>query len=95
MPDLIIESLANLGAAGLVGLLWVWERATSRRREQQLDESHQLLRDKQQQLDTMVRLVRRNTLAMARIDRTHAQLCRLIERWLDRSHPDQNHHDNP
>lgn len=93
MNDLVIESLANLGAAGVVGLLWVWERANSRRRERQLDQTHRQLLDRHHDVQVLVRLIQRNTIAMTRIDQTHQRLCRIIERWIDRPDPgeDQGH----
>ena len=36
----IIENLTQLGAAGLMGAMWLWERNTSRTRERQIDEAH-------------------------------------------------------
>ena len=35
-----LDQLTKLGAAGIMGAMWLWERRTSRQREQQIDESH-------------------------------------------------------
>ena len=34
-----IDQFTGLGAAGVMGAMWLWERRTSRRREQQIDEA--------------------------------------------------------
>ena len=35
-----LDQFTNLSMAGLMGAMWLWERRTSRQREQQIDESH-------------------------------------------------------
>ena len=53
----MVETLAQFGVAGLMGLLWVWERMHSRRREQQLSDAHQRLMMSDRQLEVLIRLV--------------------------------------
>jgi len=62
MPD-----LAGLGSAGLMGAMWLWERKTSRLREQQLDEAHARVLANQVQLDQVILLVKSNTEALTRL----------------------------
>ena len=35
-----LDNLTSLGAAGLMGAMWLWERRNSQKRETQLDEAH-------------------------------------------------------
>ena len=62
-----ITDLANLGTAGLMGAMWLWERRTSRQRDQQLDESHSRILADRIQLDQLITLVRPNTEALTRL----------------------------
>ena len=49
MPDPMIQQLTQFGVAGLMGVLWVWERLHSRKRERQLSEAHgELMSDREQ-----------------------------------------------
>jgi len=75
-----IEALTQFGVAGLMGTLWVWERAYSRRREQQLSETHDRLMQDREQLDTLVELIQRNTRAVEHFEQTQHQLLQLLER---------------
>jgi len=68
-----ITDLANLGTAGLMGAMWLWERRTSRQRDQQLDESHSRILADRIQLDQLITLVRQNTEALTRLTTTQEQ----------------------
>ncbi|MGH7176808.1 MAG: hypothetical protein ACREJC_05450 [Tepidisphaeraceae bacterium] len=65
-PD-ALDQLTSLGAAGLMGAMWLWERRTSRQREQQLDESHSRIISDRIQLDALIDVVQKNTEAMTRL----------------------------
>ena len=80
MIDETLQSLTQFGVAGLMGALWVWERAMTRRREQQLTAAHERLTSERQQLRELMRLAHRNTRALERFDKTQAQLLDLLER---------------
>lgn len=75
-----IQPLTQFGVAGLMGLLWVWERMMSRKREAQLNEAHHHLINQQHELRVLVKLVRQNTRAMACFDQTQKQLKQLLEK---------------
>ncbi len=75
-----IEHLTQFGVAGLMGLLWVWERLMSRKREAQLNEAHLHLEKQNRELSVLVKLVRQNTRAITRFDRTQLQLKELLEK---------------
>lgn len=71
---IIIKELASLGAAGLMGALWLWERRLSRLREQQLTEAHdRILRD-EQRLDRLIQVVEQNTSAITQFSETQRQV---------------------
>ena len=79
----LLEPLTQFGAAGLMGALWVWERLHSRRRERQLDATHEQVMKQQRELRELVQLVRRNTQAMNHFERTQTQLKGTLERIHD------------
>jgi len=79
IPVEVIDAMAQLGVAGLMGLLWVWERMLSRRREGQLSETHDRLMQQHEQLKVLVRLIYRNTQVIERFDQTQSQLIHLLE----------------
>ncbi len=79
MPTDLLESLTQFGVAGLMGALWVWERMLSRRREQQLNDTHARLMRERDALRVLIRLVRRNTEAIERFERTQEQLTDLLK----------------
>jgi len=80
VPSDFIQPLTQFGVAGLMGLLWVWERSMSRKREAQLNDAHCRLMSQQDELRTLVKLVRQNTRAIARFDQTQNQLKSLLEK---------------
>jgi hypothetical protein len=75
----VIEALVQFGVAGLMGALWVWERTYSRQREQQLSEVHGRLTRREESVGALVRLVRQNTRAMVRVERTQNRMCEVLE----------------
>lgn len=75
----VIQPFVQFGVAGLMGLLWVWERLYSRRRELQLDQAHQRLAEQREQLDVLAQLIRQNTAAIERFDCTQLRLIQLLE----------------
>lgn len=89
MPDTLIEQLVQFGVAGLMGVLWVWERLHSRKRERQLSEAHARLLDEREHLDVLVRLVRQNTQALERFEQTQRRLATLLERVDEHLHDGQ------
>jgi hypothetical protein len=83
-----IDSLASLGAAGLMGAMWLWERRTSQKREQQLDEAHARILGDGVQLEQLISVVRQNAEAITRLCTTQDQLLRQLDRNDDeRSNP--------
>ena len=62
-----IDQFTNLSMAGRMGAMWLWERRTSRVREQQIDESHARIMSDRVQLDQLLDVVRQNTEAMTKL----------------------------
>lgn len=74
-----LAELTNLGAAGLMGAMWLWERRTSRQREEQLDDAHARIMGDRVQLDQLIDVVRQNAEAMSRLSAAQEQLIREID----------------
>jgi hypothetical protein len=62
-----IDQITQFGAAGLMGAMWLWERRTSRQREQQLDEAHTRILSDRVQLCELIDVVKQNTAAITRL----------------------------
>jgi uncharacterized protein YigA (DUF484 family) len=69
-----LNQLTNLGVAGLMGAMWLWERRTSRVREQQIDEAHARIMADRVMLDQLMDVVRQNAQAMTQLTATQQQL---------------------
>ena len=83
MQPEMIQGLAQFGAAGLMGALWVWERRLSRRREHQLDAAPRRLIRPRHELRVLMRLVQRNTRAIERFEQTQRRFGDLLEEISD------------
>ena len=68
------SELANFGAAGLMGAMWLWERRLGRHREQQLDSAHQRIMRDEQRLEQLTRVVEHNTAALSRFAETQREV---------------------
>ena len=75
-----IEQLTSLGTAGLMGAMWLWERRTSRVREQQIDEAHARILADRVQLDQLIDVVRQSADVMSRLTATQDQLIRELSK---------------
>jgi hypothetical protein len=65
MENLMTE-LGSLGAAGLMGAMWLWERKLSRQRDQQIGEAHERIMRDEQRLSKLTEVVAHNTSAITR-----------------------------
>lgn len=83
MPIESLDSLTQFGVAGLMGVLWTWERWFSRRRERELTEAHTNLMSQREAVDTLVGLVQRNTEAIERFAATQQRLSELLSEMND------------
>ncbi len=75
-----LDQLTSFGVAGLMGAMWLWERRTSQKREQQIDDSHARILGDRVQLDVLMSVVRQNAEAFSRLSATQEQLLRQMER---------------
>ena len=73
------SELTSLGAAGIMGAMWLWERTTSRKREQQLDNAHERILSDRIQLDQLMVVMRHNADVLSRLTTTQDQLVRHLE----------------
>ncbi|WP_428387613.1 hypothetical protein [Mucisphaera sp.] len=84
MIDADLAPIAQLGAAGVMGLLWVWERNLSGKRERELTEAHTKLMSRELALHEVVELVRQNACALERFEQTEQRLARAVELLAER-----------
>lgn len=75
-----LSQLTSLGAAGIMGAMWLWERRTNSQRDQQLDESHARILGDKVQLDQLIEVVKNNAEAMTRLGMVQDQLIRTLEK---------------
>ena len=75
-----VDQLTSFGVAGLMGAMWLWERRTSQKREQQIDEAHARILGDRVQLDQLMSVIRQNAEAITRLSATQEQLLRQMER---------------
>ena len=85
MPDTILTTLTQFGAAGLIGLLWLLERRAAAHRERQLDEAHRAVMARRQELDAMLGVVRDNTQALSSLQQSQQRLIDVLEKLRDRT----------
>lgn len=76
IPSDLPAELPSLGVAGLMGLMWLWERRVSQKREQQIDEAHARILADRIALEQLMTVVRQNAEALARLSTTQEQLLR-------------------
>ena len=70
------DEAARFGVAGLMGAMWLWERRTSQKREQQIDDAHARIMGDRILLDQLMGVVRQNSEAVSRLTVTQDQLLR-------------------
>ena len=78
LPD-GLGDVTSLGAAGLMGAMWLWERRTSQKREQQIDEAHARILGDRVQLEELIDVVKQNAEALTRLTATQDQLLRQLQ----------------
>ena len=75
-----LGQLTSLGAAGIMGAMWLWERRNSQKRDEQLDDAHARILGDRVQLDQLIEVVKTNAEALTRLSALHDQLLRTLER---------------
>ncbi len=81
-----LNDLASLGAAGVMGAMWLWERRSSATRERQLTEAHQRVLRDEQRLGKLTEVVDRNTAAIAQFQQIQREACELLKHLLEEYH---------
>lgn len=84
MTEQLIDQMMQTGVAGLMGVLWLWERWMSRTREQQLTQSHEHMMRQREELKVLTELIERNTRTIEGFDKTQTRLCEMLDHWRDR-----------
>lgn len=74
----VLDGVTNLGVAGIMGAMWLWERRTSRVREQQIDDAHARIMADRVMLDQLMDVVKQNAEAMTSLTATQQQLLRTL-----------------
>ena len=80
MPDAIIASIAQFGPAGLIGLLWLYERRHGAKRDRQLDQAHRRVLARRRELDLLLKVLQDNTRAINTLELSQRRLIRLLGR---------------
>ena len=62
-----LDQFTSLGMAGVMGAMWLWERRTSRVREQQIDEAHARIMNDRVLINELIDVVQQNTEAITRL----------------------------
>ena len=75
-----LTQLTNLGAAGVMGAMWLWERRNSQKRDEQLDDAHTRILGDRVQLEQLIEVVKTNAEALTRLSSLHDQLLRTLDR---------------
>lgn len=74
----IIGAVAQLGAAGLIGWMWLTERRAAAEREQQLREAHAAILDERPRLEVLLRALDANTRAITALEVGQRQLVEVV-----------------
>jgi len=70
----LIPILTQFGVAGLVAWMWLVERRAASARERQLSEAHERVMAQRVELESLVRVVRDNSRAMAALEASQREL---------------------
>jgi uncharacterized protein YigA (DUF484 family) len=81
-----VSDFASLGAAGVMGAMWLWERRSSVQRERQLDESHQRILRDEERLSKLTEVVEQNTAAITQFHQTQRDACDILKRLFEEFH---------
>ena len=74
-----IDSVSGLGAASLIGAMWLWERRQSSQREKQLDDAHTRILADKVQMDALIDLVQHSTETLSKLAMQQDALLRKLE----------------
>jgi hypothetical protein len=80
MDTQLAALIAQFGAAGLIGYLWLAERRAAAQRDRQLAELHERLMQDRRGLEVAVEALRENTRVMAGVEAGQRALLAALER---------------
>lgn len=80
MEQDLLNLISQFGAAGLIAWMWLSERRHAGKREQQLTESHEQLREQRLALDQLLALIGANTRAVATLEAAQRALLDFLRR---------------
>lgn len=72
--------LAQLGAAGLIGLMWLTERRAAQERERQLTQLHERVRSDKVELGVLLAALEASTRAMVSLEAGQRRLSEALDR---------------
>ena len=75
----MVQMMTQFGAAGLIGILWIWERRLNANRERQLTEAHNQIMEQRYQLEELLKVVADNTSAITSMEECQRRLVTLLE----------------
>lgn len=78
MEQEVIAAIAQFGAAGLIGWMWLSERRAAAERERQLSELHARVMDDRTSLSVLVGALSDNTRALAALEAGQRELVRVL-----------------
>lgn len=84
MTEPIISTFAQFGAAGLIGLLWLYERRHGAVRDRQLEEAHRRLLARERELDLLLKVLQDNTRAINTLELSQRRLIRFLDNLFSR-----------
>jgi hypothetical protein len=79
METQIASALAQFGAAGLIGWMWLTERRHSSARERQLCEAHERLVQERSSVESLLRVIGDNTRALAALEAGQRRLAAVLD----------------
>lgn len=86
MPPDLTAALAQCGAAGLIGWMWLAERRAAAARDRQLSQLHDRLIQERLSLSTLVSVVRDNTRALSALESGQRAIASAMDRLARRIH---------
>lgn len=79
MEQDLLNLITQFGAAGLIAWMWLTERRHSAKREQQLTEAHEQLRQQRIALDQLLAVIAENTRAVVSLESSQRALLTFLQ----------------
>lgn len=80
MPPELLPALAQFGAAGIIGWMWLTERRAAADREAQLRQAHEALMTERPRLEALLRALDANTRAITALELGQRNLLAAVQR---------------